>query len=534
VLAAALLMPAAMQAAAAAPPPDAPLDAYGDDTFLLSTSLAPNVVLLMDNSESMSQMEWHPAFDQTVISPTCSAFTDGTQYIADDLMAVYGAPGSSSVTATECGNTRTLWDASDAKMPVALYWGRYLNWYFSDAADPYVAEIETATTTGPGCKGTPYPDVYRRTRFEASKQVMLDTLCVAETKNVRFALAAFRQAKDALGRDPNGGYLVADLGRSNPNHANELESGIKNALPNDLTYDGADETPLAEALFQIYTYWMSRNLADLPTSDQDGDTVASTFPVYAYDKFGNFDANPVGWFEDAMLFPCEKAFVVVVTDGLPTRDDFDQEDLLNTTQGFADFDDLIGDYHLDGPGEDVDERPGAFGLLDERAFFLDDIAQYMYENDFRPDMAGDQTIDTYTVGFSERIPLENRPARQRPVFYGQGRRGARPAAGGGAQRHHREDGVLYGRQRALGAHRRRRGLLPELLLPARRLGLLGRPRARLAHHGRRRDRRRERQLRPGRSHRRRVRQRAVQAGRGLLLGRGGGDPAARRVHRPQP
>jgi hypothetical protein len=522
VLAAALLMPAAMQAAAAAPPPDAPLDAYGDDTFLLSTSLAPNVVLLMDNSESMSQMEWHPAFDQTVISPTCSAFTDGTQYIADDLMAVYGAPGSSSVTATECGNTRTLWDASDAKMPVALYWGRYLNWYFSDAADPYVAEIETATTTGPGCKGTPYPDVYRRTRFEASKQVMLDTLCVAETKNVRFALAAFRQAKDALGRDPNGGYLVADLGRSNPNHANELESGIKNALPNDLTYDGADETPLAEALFQIYTYWMSRNLADLPTSDQDGDTVASTFPVYAYDKFGNFDANPVGWFEDAMLFPCEKAFVVVVTDGLPTRDDFDQEDLLNTTQGFADFDDLIGDYHLD------------------RARLLPGRHRPVHVRERLPARHGRRPDHRHLHGGlldghrHERIPLENRPARQRPVFYGQGRRGARPAAGGGAQRHHREDGVLYGRQRALGAHRRRRGLLPELLLPARRLGLLGRPRARLAHHGRRRDRRRERQLRPGRSHRRRVRQRAVQAGRGLLLGRGGGDPAARRVHRPQP
>ena len=32
-----------------------------------------------------------------------------------------------------------------------------------------------------------FPDVYRRTRFQASKQVLLDVLCVAEAKNVRFA-----------------------------------------------------------------------------------------------------------------------------------------------------------------------------------------------------------------------------------------------------------------------------------------------------------------------------------------------------------
>jgi type IV pilus assembly protein PilY1 len=402
-LAAALLLLAAEQPVAAQPalePP--PLDAYGDDIFLHSTSLAPNVILLMDNSESMSHMEWHPAFDQTVISPTCSVFTDGADYVANDLAATYGFPNAPSFTITECGNTRTLWDPSrsDAKSVEALWWGRYLNWYFSDAADPYVNEIETAMTTGPGCKGVEFPDVYRRTRFQASKQVLLDVLCVAEEKNVRFGLAHYRTAQDAAGLDPNGGYIAADLGRSNPNHASELESGIKNAFANDISPDGNDETPLAESLFQIYTYWMSRDAADMPSSDQDGDTVPSTFPVYQYDKFGNYEASSTKWFEDAMLYPCEKAFVVIVTDGQPTRDDFDEELVANTALGFTSFDDLIGDYHVDGPSEDAEEVPAAFALLDERAFYLDDIAQYMYENDFRPDMAGDQTIDTYTVGFA--------------------------------------------------------------------------------------------------------------------------------------
>ena len=402
-VACALLLPAVAGAMSGATTPEPPpLDAYGDDLFLLSTSLAPNVILIMDNSESMNQIEWHPAFDQEAV-PVCAHWDNDTDYTFQDLQAEFGiggSPTSMSVTVADvnCGRTRTLWDPSknDAKSVETLWNGRYLNWYFSAEADPYVTEIETTTSSGPGCKGLEHPDVYRRTRFQASKQVMLDVLCVAESKNVRFGLATFRGPEDAAGKDPNGGYIVADLGRANPNHAAELEAGIKNAISNDITPDGNDDTPLAETLFQIYTYWMSRNLADLPSRDQNGDTVASTFPRYQYDGSGTWRALATQWFDDPMLYACEKAFVVIVTDGLATHDDFDVEVTLNEATGFASFPDLIGDYNPDGE----DETPGAYGLTSERGFYLDDIAKFMYEQDFRPDFAGDQTIDTYTVGFS--------------------------------------------------------------------------------------------------------------------------------------
>ena len=125
-LAAALLLLAVEQATAVkpAPPPPAPLDAYGDDLFQLSTSLAPNVILIMDNSESMSHIEWHPAFDQAVISPTCNAFVDGTNYLASDLAWGYGFPNADHWSQTECGNTRTLRDPAhlDA-MSDGVLWG---------------------------------------------------------------------------------------------------------------------------------------------------------------------------------------------------------------------------------------------------------------------------------------------------------------------------------------------------------------------------------------------------------------------------
>jgi len=366
-LAAFLLVPAGAFSAAAPPP----ADAGGDDLFLRTTSVAPNVILLMDNSRTMLNIEWHPAFDSEAASYGCSHWNNDQVYEFN----------SDQNGVSECGNVRDIY----APESPTLWDGRYLNWYFSDEADPYINEIETAKANVEGCTQAGsskfFAEKYRRTRFEASKQVLLDLLCVAETKNVRFGLANFRSAADASGKDPNGGYVLEDLGRSNPNHAAELEAAIKNAVV-------ADEKPLGESLFQIYTFWMSRDTNDIPLGADN----TTQFPRYQYDKFGNWDTNSNKWLEDPMLYPCEKAFVVIVTDGTPTRDDFD-DDPTSTSVGFSDFDDLIGDYHSDG---EVEEPGGS----DETAWYLDDIAKYMYDNDFRPDLGDDQTIDTYTVGFA--------------------------------------------------------------------------------------------------------------------------------------
>ncbi|MCZ6782491.1 MAG: PilC/PilY family type IV pilus protein, partial [Proteobacteria bacterium] len=353
--------------------PLAGLSDEGDDLFLLRTSISPNVVLVMDNSASMDQMEWHWASG-------CSDFDNDTWYEADDDL---------SDEETHCGRTRTIcWADSqgNAKCPNnPTYWdGRYLNWYFSAAADPYINEIDTAIASTQPCQqsgGTgQFAEKYRRTRFQAAKHVLLDLICVAEPKNVRFAIAEFREADDVDDVDPNGGFVTEDLGRANPNHAGELESAIKNSQI-------ASATPLAETLFQIYTFWMSRTLADIPLG-QDGVT---QFPRYQYDKTGAYRTVSNSWLEDAIEFECEKAFVILVTDGDSSRDDFDS-DPNDTSKGFDDFDDLIGDYNSDGEVELTGSEEGSR--------YLDDIALYMQTNDYRPDLAGDQLIDTYTVGFA--------------------------------------------------------------------------------------------------------------------------------------
>jgi len=365
-----LAAPHAAGAAAAVAPPANP---SGDDIFLISASTSPNVILLMDNSKSMNQIEWHPAFDPNAASYGCAAFNNALQYSY-----------SSDTNETHCGNTRTIYG------PVAnTQWdGRYLNWYFSDDADPYVNEIDTAQAEVEGCTQAGgakfFDDKYRRTRLEATKQVLLDLLCVAEPKNVRFGLAYYRQPGDALAVDPNGAFVRSDLGRSNPSHAAELEAAIKNATLNSTTVEA---TPLSESLFQLYTFWMSRNPTNIPVG-RDGST---KFPAYLYDKFGTWNSPPL--LGDGFVYECEKAFVIVLTDGLPTRDDFDQ-DPASTAQGFANFGALIGDYNSDGETESNALDPN------EATYYLDDIAKYMQENDARPDLAGDQVVDTYTIGLA--------------------------------------------------------------------------------------------------------------------------------------
>ncbi len=104
-----------------------------------------------------------------------------------------------------------------------------------------------------------------------------------------------------------------------------------------------------------------------------------------------------------MLWGCQRNFVVVITDGEPTGDDFDGSS--GTASGFDDFDDLIGDFNPDGEDEYPTAAPDCpLGSSLECARFLDDIAKFMHETDFRPDMdpvnGREQLIDVYTVGFT--------------------------------------------------------------------------------------------------------------------------------------
>jgi type IV pilus assembly protein PilY1 len=359
----------------------------GDDLFLVTTNLAPNVILLQDNSVSMNHIEWHWDFDPSGV-PDCSYWDNDAEYLVDGPGPLDPKKGTVTLDATDtadsdCHRTRTIYDPVDK---LTRYDGRYLNWLFSAASDPHVAEIDTAVHLPPPCNQPACTDCdqkYRRTREQMAKQVLLDTLCIAEPQGIRFGQAYFRDPdNNPANDDPNGGFVAVKVDDASPAHASDLEAHIKNVI-------SITQTPLGEALFQIYTYFMSRLSADMPVG-QDGLT---KFPKYSYKpSTGEFTSQAGQIPPDPVEGVCQKHFVVLVTDGAPDHDTFDA-DPTDTAQGFGSFGALIGDYYADGetevPGDAV-----------ETAWYLDDIAKYMHEKDFRPDHDEDQTLDVYTIGLA--------------------------------------------------------------------------------------------------------------------------------------
>ena len=341
------------------------------DLALFSTSVSPNVVIVLDNSGSMDHVVWHPDFDPTVTPTGCAAFSNTGTYAIS-----WGSPGG---WYNFCGRTRWLFNDLAATNQ-SLWSGRYLNWYFSPANDAQASEIMSATGARV-CDGSTFSK-YLRSRISAAKQVVMDTICELDaSRDVRVGLAVFR-----VESDPEGGYLRVGADDASPGQFSALENAV--SLASAETW-----TPLGETLFQVYTYFHTRDSSKSPVG-ADGST---DFPLYHYStsdsgEGGLYLSNMSSVIPSPVQYECQKNFVVIITDGEATKDDFDT-DAGNQDLGFDDFDDLIGDYNPDGEVEEL-------GDASESALYLDDIAKFMAENDFDSDLPGDQTIDVYTIGFT--------------------------------------------------------------------------------------------------------------------------------------
>jgi len=377
-----------------------------DDTDLFTVAVPPNVLLLMDNSGSMNQIVWHPDFDPNA-TYSCNPGTGG--WDSGNNLNTW----TSHQSRTRCGTTRTYYvdpEVVGAGNNMRFDY-RYLNWLHSlPNGDPRLTDYaSTNNGTYSAClqaQGYTTYSKYRRARVTAGKDVLREVICnVNQAGEVRFGLAQFRLpggSNDANGgfvRVPINDYDVApySLNGSTSTHGNHLDAGID-------SLEGLSWTPLGESLFQLYTYFMSRTTSARPY----GANGSTRFPAYSYrtTTSGNMGVgSSTGVPGSPVQYACQKNFVIVITDGEPTKDDFDTDANTgdNTNAGFGSFNSLIGDYHIE-PGTPETEingwACGGVGAAEECALYLDDIAKWMHDNDFRPDMDGNQAIDVYTVGFS--------------------------------------------------------------------------------------------------------------------------------------
>jgi Tfp pilus tip-associated adhesin PilY1 len=364
------------------------------------------------------------------------------------------------ITRTFCGRTRNMYvDAETLCEGNQTWWTElYVEWYFSANADQYFIN-GTANSSSPSqetntgtnvnqvdanLNGQHYIDgskyaLYKTSRIAAAKVIakdvifQTDTNCAAGTGNlttltcpfgvknaVRFGLAQFDTANENPGawvKAPIADYDAAGV------QAGKLDAAIGAAAADA-------STPLAESLFKVYTYFMPRS-GTMPVG-KDGVTA---FPVYQYSTVDGSNAGAAAT-PDPLKCPgtnapcgCQKNFVMVVTDGFPTHDDFAfgtaGTNTTGRTVGFGNFLNLIGAYppplaSATAPQLDVAAGVTYAGPTDQctncegQWRYLPDVAAFMHQNNFRPDLCtgasgsatcpnGPQTLDVYTVGLATGI-----------------------------------------------------------------------------------------------------------------------------------
>jgi type IV pilus assembly protein PilY1 len=205
---------------------------------------------------------------------------------------------------------------------------------------------------------------YGPTGPESRSQVMKDvaTSLVGSINNVNIGLMRY----NSNGQGGRLVHAVEDVGTS--------RDTIISAI-NDLPADGT--TPLSETLYEAARYWMGR--------DPD---------------YGNADVgtNESGDYISPALHACQKNYIVYLTDGEPTWDsDADNKIKSLVDESGSSFASLVGSSC------DEEEYPDEFNASGGDC--LDELAEFLHDGDISASLAGQQSVTTYTVGFTVDLPI---------------------------------------------------------------------------------------------------------------------------------
>lgn len=354
-----------------------------DVPLFQSTTVAPNVMLLLDNSGSMDHITWHEGYSPSVDYPqvercigtnhsVCNSWeltSEGPSYYSYNV-AQAGCPADQRKF-RYAGVERCLYmpnpagDRDNDGRADTRFKGNYLNYLVSQ-----------------NIANEQIPTVHRmKVARDVSKSV------VSSNAGMRFGLMSF----DASDTD-DGGRLLAGAGSTTATINTAIDGLFSDTW-----------TPLAEAYYELTRYYRGMT------------------PYYR-----SRDAQ----FSSPIQYRCQKNFGIVVTDGLPTYDTSfpsDDPDDSAVAANLPDWDGVgtgqsINTQYSDGPGGNVDDEGGYL--------YLDDMAKFAYDTDLRstgsdtagvsfndPDFAK-QNITTYTVGFAvDNQMLEDTAAYGHGEYY---------------------------------------------------------------------------------------------------------------------
>ena len=229
------------------------------------------------------------------------------------------------------------------------------------------------------------PATTSQSRLEIVQQVATDTINqLAASDNVNVGLMQFsNNANDGCSNTATseGGMVLREMGPVGTQAA-QLTSDIA-----ELNADGC--TPLSESMYEAYLYLSGGSLEYGLDSHK---SPATAFPSVMSSRQS---APNTGIYQSPLTESCQRNFIVLLTDGIPTADNSANTEIEGLING------------------------ACAGSGDGRC--LEEIARYMYENDMRPSLSGLQNVSTYTIGFGPEVSgstaLQNTATGAGGVFY---------------------------------------------------------------------------------------------------------------------
>lgn len=276
-----------------------------------------------------------------------------------DLARLWAADGVNGPWTANSAQAIT-WTANNSNRSYVFYTANYVNW------------LRNASTI-------------TQTRLEIVQQVAIDTIDeLSANGNVNVGLMRF-SSNDFLGcsntLSAEGGMVLREIDSITDNAA---------AMKADIAALNASGcTPLSETMYEAHQY-LSGARVDYGLNSES--SPGTSYPSVAESRE---PAPSDGIYKSPLTTSCQRNFIVLLTDGIPTADNSADTEI----QG------LIGG--------------SCTGTGDGRC--LEEIAQYMYENDLRPSLPGLQNVTTYTIGFGPEVSgsaaLRNTAAGAGGVFY---------------------------------------------------------------------------------------------------------------------
>lgn len=152
-------------------------------------------------------------------------------------------------------------------------------------------------------------------------------------------------------------------------------------------------TPLSETLYEAGNYYMGRNV-----------DYGNTGPVLSVGPSRTTGTVAGTTYKKPVLYACQKNYIVLLTDGLPTRDVSATAKIKALPQWAATV-----------------TTPACSGAAGSHGQCMSDLAEYLRKHDLDSSLTGTQTVTTYTIGFGVDLALGDTTFLQETANKGGGR-----------------------------------------------------------------------------------------------------------------